>query len=277
MTNGCKTFNGSGKFFPRRRPGRGFGDSVGQCGLPASPWGPALIAQGRRGAGLSWLWSPRDGGGGWGRRWPRPHPGAARAQWVAAACHAPTARNSTAERGQDPHPDPPPQQRGRETSAVSFPLPLLRGVRRRTCRTAPARRSVVGAWGNRPRCTWLRAHDRTPPAAAGPGATDRRRGLSWARWPAAGGQAAGPPRLRAPGPAPRRRRESATAPPPAQYMCWPPLIDSVEPVTNSASSAVRKATPRAMSSALPSRPIGMRATIFSSTSAGTARTISVST
>ncbi len=62
-----------------------------------------------------------------------------------------------------------------------------------------------------------------------------------------------------------------------QYICWPPLIDSVDPVMKSPSSAVRNATPRAMSLAWPSRPIGMRATILVSTSAGTARTISVST
>src|SRR6266702_6491221 len=58
-----------------------------------------------------------------------------------------------------------------------------------------------------------------------------------------------------------------------QYMCWPPLIDSVEPVMKPASSATRKSTPRAISSASPSRPTGMRATIFSSTFGGTARTI----
>src|SRR3546814_7670910 len=46
--------------------------------------------------------------------------------------------------------------------------------------------------------------------------------------------------------------------PPAQYICWPPLIDSVDPVTNPASSAHRKATPRAISCALPSRPTGIR-------------------
>ena len=62
-----------------------------------------------------------------------------------------------------------------------------------------------------------------------------------------------------------------------QYMCCPPLIDSVLPVMKSAPSAVRNATPRAISSAWPSRPTGMRATIFCSTSAGTARTMSVST
>lgn len=34
-----------------------------------------------------------------------------------------------------------------------------------------------------------------------------------------------------------------------QYMCCPPLIDKVDPVMNPASSAVRNATPRAISSA----------------------------
>lgn len=62
----------------------------------------------------------------------------------------------------------------------------------------------------------------------------------------------------------------------AQYICWPPLIDSVEPVMNPASSAQRKATPRAISSAWPSLPTGTRATILVSTSCGTAATISVS-
>ena len=62
-----------------------------------------------------------------------------------------------------------------------------------------------------------------------------------------------------------------------QYICWPPLTESVEPVMKPASSATRNSTARAISSALPSRPTGMRAMIFSSTSAGTARTISVST
>ena len=62
-----------------------------------------------------------------------------------------------------------------------------------------------------------------------------------------------------------------------QYMCCPPFTESVEPVMKSASSATRNKTVRAMSSALPSRPTGIRAMIFSRTSAGTARTISVST
>src|SRR5947209_7847192 len=61
-----------------------------------------------------------------------------------------------------------------------------------------------------------------------------------------------------------------------QYMCWPPLIDKVEPVMKPASSATRNTTPRAISSALPSRPTGILATIFSSTGAGTAETMSVS-
>jgi len=43
-----------------------------------------------------------------------------------------------------------------------------------------------------------------------------------------------------------------------------------------ASSAQRKATPRAISDALPSRPTGILATILASTSSGTAATISVS-
>ena len=54
---------------------------------------------------------------------------------------------------------------------------------------------------------------------------------------------------------------------PPQYMCWPPLIDRVEPVMKPPSSPHRKATPRAISSAWPSRPTGILATIFSSTSA----------
>ena len=60
-------------------------------------------------------------------------------------------------------------------------------------------------------------------------------------------------------------------------MFCPPLMESVEPVMKSASSEVRKATPRAMSCAVPSRARGMRAMIFYNTSGGTARTISVST
>ena len=65
--------------------------------------------------------------------------------------------------------------------------------------------------------------------------------------------------------------------PSVQYMWWPPLTEIVEPVMKSASSAIRKSTARAMSSARPRRPTGMEATIFSSTASGTARTISVST
>src|SRR5438270_791310 len=61
-----------------------------------------------------------------------------------------------------------------------------------------------------------------------------------------------------------------------QYMCWPPLIDIVEPVMKPAFSSTRKATPRAISCALPSRPTGIRATILASTSSGTAATMSVS-
>src|SRR5579871_4963612 len=61
-----------------------------------------------------------------------------------------------------------------------------------------------------------------------------------------------------------------------QYICWPPLIDKVEPVMNPASSETRNSTPRAISPAWPRRPTGIRATIFSSTCAGTAATMSVS-
>lgn len=61
-----------------------------------------------------------------------------------------------------------------------------------------------------------------------------------------------------------------------QYMCWPPLIDSVLPVTKPPSSLQKKATPRAISCAWPRRPTGIFATIFSSTAGGTAATMSVS-
>src|SRR4029079_5091826 len=61
-----------------------------------------------------------------------------------------------------------------------------------------------------------------------------------------------------------------------QYMCWPPLIDSVDPVMNPAFSSTRTATPREISSALPRRLTGIRATILPSTSSGTAATMSVS-
>src|SRR5690606_29347368 len=62
-----------------------------------------------------------------------------------------------------------------------------------------------------------------------------------------------------------------------QYMCWPPLTDTVEPVTKLARSSTRNITAWAMSSAVPSRPTGIVAMIFSSTLSGTARTMSVST
>src|SRR5205814_2379276 len=81
------------------------------------------------------------------------------------------------------------------------------------------------------------------------------------------------------GPDGRRQREAGgnkNATQHGQYICWPPLIDSVEPVMKPASSAIRNKTPRAISSALPSRPTGILATIFSSTGAGTADTMSVS-
>ena len=74
---------------------------------------------------------------------------------------------------------------------------------------------------------------------------------------------------------PCRRHIEGRGPP--QYMCWPPLIDIVEPVTKSASSPQRNTTPRAMSWALPRRRIGMFWIIFSSTRSGTAATMSVST
>ena len=61
-----------------------------------------------------------------------------------------------------------------------------------------------------------------------------------------------------------------------QYICWPPLMLSVLPVMKPPSSAQRKVTPRAISLAWPSRPTGILATIFSSTSGGTAATMSVS-
>jgi len=61
-----------------------------------------------------------------------------------------------------------------------------------------------------------------------------------------------------------------------QYICCPPLIDSVLPVMNPPSSATRNSTARAISSARPRRPTGMRATILASTSVGTAATMSVS-
>ena len=65
-------------------------------------------------------------------------------------------------------------------------------------------------------------------------------------------------------------------PSPDQYMCWPPLIDIVDPVTKPPSSEARKLTPRAISLAWPRRPTGIFATIFSSTFSGTAATMSVS-
>jgi len=59
-------------------------------------------------------------------------------------------------------------------------------------------------------------------------------------------------------------------------MYWPPLAVREAPVMNEASSRARKATQAAISSALPSRPTGMAATMRSITFAGTAMTISVS-
>ena len=61
-----------------------------------------------------------------------------------------------------------------------------------------------------------------------------------------------------------------------QIMYWPPFAVSVEPVMKPASSDARKTTQRAISSGPPSRPSGMCGRMFfSSTSCGTAFTISV--
>ncbi len=139
-------------------------------------------------------------------------------------------------------------------------------------------------------------------AAAASSSTDQKAGsrATEVRWPwrvrlrltrCGGFMRRGPVDGRVGGAAPGGRRswksalagpaeQSAPVPPTCrrlrQYMCWPPLIDRVAPVMNPASSAHRKATPRAISCACPSRPAGIRATIFSSTLAGTAATMSVS-
>ena len=64
--------------------------------------------------------------------------------------------------------------------------------------------------------------------------------------------------------------------PSLQAMYWPPLASRQAPVMNPASSAARKATQRAISSAVPSRPTGISGSTFvSSTSLGMAETISV--
>ncbi len=42
-----------------------------------------------------------------------------------------------------------------------------------------------------------------------------------------------------------------------QYICWPPLIESVDPVMKPALSLVKNSTPRAISLAWPSRPTGI--------------------
>ena len=61
-----------------------------------------------------------------------------------------------------------------------------------------------------------------------------------------------------------------------QIMYWPPFAEIVEPVMRPASSEARKTTQRAISSGSPRRPIGISGrTLFSSTSFGTACTISV--
>ena len=59
-------------------------------------------------------------------------------------------------------------------------------------------------------------------------------------------------------------------------MYCPPLTDSVAPVMKPASSLARKATARAISSGLPSRPTGMPDMMDFMASAGTAATMSVS-
>ena len=56
-------------------------------------------------------------------------------------------------------------------------------------------------------------------------------------------------------------------------MYWPPLADRVEPVMKPASSATRNRIARAISSAWPSRPTGIRSTIFSRMFGGTAATM----
>ena len=73
----------------------------------------------------------------------------------------------------------------------------------------------------------------------------------------------------------RWKREKASTT--DQSMYWPPLIDRVEPVIKPAPSATRNNTARAISSGLPRRPTGTRATICSSTFCDIARTMSVST
>ncbi len=49
-------------------------------------------------------------------------------------------------------------------------------------------------------------------------------------------------------------------------MCRPPLSEKSAPVANAASSEASQATIEAISSGVPSRPTGIVATIFSSTS-----------
>ena len=60
-----------------------------------------------------------------------------------------------------------------------------------------------------------------------------------------------------------------------QAMYWPPLTENVAPVMNEARSSTRKAAIRAISSALPSRPAGICATICAMTSDAIFATMSV--
>jgi phosphoribulokinase len=63
----------------------------------------------------------------------------------------------------------------------------------------------------------------------------------------------------------------------AQSMNWPPLMVSVEPVIQPASSAARKVTQRATSSTSPRRPTGICPTIDFITSSDTPASSSVAT
>ncbi len=67
----------------------------------------------------------------------------------------------------------------------------------------------------------------------------------------------------------------ARAPAGDHTKCWPPLMVSVEPFTNPASSLARYSTAWAISSASPRRPVGMVEMILLRISSGTAITISV--
>jgi Cupin superfamily (DUF985) len=76
-------------------------------------------------------------------------------------------------------------------------------------------------------------------------------------------------------PASRSPRKAGS--PEAQSMNWPPLMVSVEPVIQAASSAARNTTQRATSSASPSRPTGICPTIAFITSSDTPDRRSVAT